>query len=52
MGGNWRRIQGQERDFLFKGGIPVACLNDDENDPIVKEKSIQEKEAKLIEEKF
>lgn len=43
---------GGERDFLFKGGIPVACLNDDENDPIVKEKSIQEREEKLVDEKF
>lgn len=39
----------ESRKCFFKGGIAVTCLNDDGNDPIVKEKLIQEREENLVE---
>lgn len=41
-------LQGQERVFVFKGGIAVACLSGDGIDPTVKEKLIQEREETLV----
>lgn len=41
-------LQGQERVFVFKGGITVACLSGDGIDSTVKEKLIQEREETLV----